>query len=102
MVICDELVDAATMVRGIREPREATLRVPFILGKLRRVARVARKARASRRRMPAVTNALDWAYRSVMEAPIGEAMKAEILAVIAELKGLVGPLADVHVTLKGR
>jgi hypothetical protein len=102
MVLGDELVDAALMVRGIREPREAAVRVPFILGKLRRVGRVVRKARARRRRMPAVAHALDWAWRSVMDASIDEAMKAEILAVFAEVKGLVGPLADVHVTLKER
>jgi hypothetical protein len=72
MNLHDDLVDISLMVRGLRTAEEAGAGRSFTVGKLRTAIDVVRQLRPNRRRMPDLEQALDWAYRSVVDAPLSE------------------------------
>jgi hypothetical protein len=90
MALVDDLVDAALMVKGIRNRLEVPARWPYILSRLRAaVDRVAR-LEPHRRRQPDADHALDWLHRSIMDAPIAEDQRGEALEVLGGIKVMVG------------
>lgn len=90
MSLHDDLADIAMMVRGIRDARAASDRLPFIVGRLQTAVRSVKRLRPGRQRMPGLDHAVDWLYRSAMDAPLDDRQRAEVLALVGELKAMVG------------
>jgi hypothetical protein len=86
----DDLVDIALMVRGLRDAREAEGRLPFILGRLRSAVQSVRRIKPGRRRMSSADSTLDWLWRAAADAPLDDGQRAEVLALVSELKGMCG------------
>ena len=89
MSVCDELVNIALMVRGLQSGREAGTRMPYILSRLEDAERSVQRLKPAWRANPDAEQALDWLYRSSMEAPLEDQQRAEVLGLAERIRSMV-------------
>jgi hypothetical protein len=87
----EDLTDLCLRVRGLCTEAEAARAWPSIIRALERQRGRVQRLRPNWRRSPILDDACDRAWRAVHDAPVAEELREPALAIVAELKRLVGP-----------
>ena len=89
--MAEDMRDVAIRIQGLRDADQAAREWPAIIRSLGRVQDCVKRLRPEWRRSPILDDACDWAWRAVHDAPVAEELREPALAIVAELKRLVGP-----------